>query len=117
MKTLVQTVVALLVLVGGIGVFSYMSQYTRKPPAVKPGPVTLKGGSQPTITLRVPERVAQWDFFDASYAEAFEVGAKGHYDFWASNPNSKPVEVTLSQQGCTCSEIQLGIIPAAEVAK
>src|SRR5436305_14904697 len=102
MKTLVQTVVALVVLVGGIGVFSYMSQYTRKPPTVKlaptPGPVTAKIGGKPTITLRVPERVAQWDFFDESYAEAFEVAAKAHYDFWGSNPNSKPVEVSMSHQ-------------------
>jgi hypothetical protein len=119
MKTLLQTFVALVVLVGGIGVFSYMSQYARKAPAVKArlGRGLVPDDKTPTITLRVPERVAQWDMFDDSFAEAYEVGAKGHYDFWASNPNKKPVEVTLSQQGCTCQEVQLGIVPAAEVAK
>ena len=117
MKTLLQSVVALAVLVGGIGVFSYMSQYTRKPPVMKgPGPKP-KGKGPITQVVYVPAKVAQWDFFDESYAEAFEVSAKGYYDYWFSNPNPVPVEVTLSQQGCTCSEVQVGFISAAETAK
>jgi len=119
MKTLLQTVIALAVLVGGIGVFSYMSQYTRKPPVVKPnpGPIGEKNSGKLTQVVHVPAKVAQWDFFDETYSEAFEVGAKGHYDYWFSNANPVPVEVTLSAQGCTCSEVQVGFIPAAETAK
>jgi hypothetical protein len=120
MKTLLQSLVALLVLVGGIGVFSYMSQYTRKPPAPKPspGPVTATAApGQVTKAVHVPAKVAQWDFFDESYAEAFETGSHGHYDFWFSNPNPVPIDVTMSQQGCTCSEVQVGFVPPDEVAK
>src|SRR5262249_17127077 len=72
---------------------------------------------QITQVVYVPAKVAQWDFFDETYAEAFEVGAKGYYDYWFSNSNAVPVEVTLSQQGCTCSEVQVGFIPASEAAE
>src|SRR5262249_32948748 len=48
----------------------------------------------------------------------FEKGpqGQGHYDFWVSNANPKPVSVSLLSKSCTCAEVKLGIVPAAALA-
>src|SRR3954451_8126758 len=113
MKTFTQIALLLLVVVGGVGGFTFMSQYTRKPPVVVPkSTATTPEGDKPAAALRVGERVAQWDLDDPSYAAEFERGAHGQYDFWLMNANPKPVETNLLVKGCTCSEIQLGIVAA-----
>src|SRR4051794_31864691 len=106
MKTLLQVVLPLVILVAGVGGFTFMSQYTRKPPVVVDrGPADKsKGGTKPTVALKVPVKTAQWDEADDKYVAAFEKGAPGQYIFWLMNPNPKPVSAHLSYKSCTCAE-------------
>ena len=114
MKAL-QVVVLLAVLVGGVFGLTLLTQYTKAPvqrAADKAGP----GRSVPP--LRVPENQAVWDTNDTNYVAEFEKGpqGQGHYDFWVSNANPKPVSVSLLSKSCTCAEVKLGIVPAAALA-
>jgi hypothetical protein len=114
MKAL-QVVLTVAVLVGVVFGLTYLMQFARSPVE----PQLSKTGLLPTAPpLRFPERIAVWDPEDANYSAEFESGPKGvgHYDFWASNANAKPVSVSLILKSCTCANVQLGLVPAAEWA-
>jgi hypothetical protein len=104
-----QLALLLVVVVGGVGWFTFMSQYTRKPPEVKArNTASPAADGRPTEALHVPEKIAQWDVADPLYHAEFETGSRGQYDFWVTNAHAKPVELKMLAKGCTCSEVQLG---------
>ena len=70
----------------------------------------------PDLPLTVVEKVAVWDPEDPIYSAEFEKGSQGHYDFWVSNAHKTPVNVALLTASCVCTEVQLGIVPPAELA-
>src|SRR5688572_5612701 len=111
MKTF-QIAVLIAVVVGMVFGLTFLTQYTRAPaerPAVTADPVVAAAPP-----LRVPEKVAVWDPANPEYSAEFEKGGKGHYDFWVSNPNPKPITLFLLSKSCTCAEVQLGeVAPAA----
>jgi hypothetical protein len=106
----INQVALLLLVVAGVGGLTFMTQYTRTP--VETSRASRKNDDGPKYALRVPEKVAVWDPADPLYAAEFERHSKGHYDFWVSNTNDQPVDVRLHAKGCTCSEVQVGVIPA-----
>ncbi len=113
MKSLTQAVVTVAVLIGGVFGLTYLTQFTRTP---KERPADPAQGGEPVYALRVPEKVALWDADEPTYAAEYEKNVRGHYDFWVSNPNPKPVRIGVKFKSCTCTEVQLGTVPAAEWA-
>jgi hypothetical protein len=62
-----------------------------------------------------PDLTVKWDPADPDYAQEFEKGSKGHYDFWLANPHPVPASVVLRLKSCTCVHLELGIVdPTAE---
>ncbi len=111
MKSFLQIGLTLIVIVGGVFLITFGTQFTRAP--IEPVPVATKGEATLTgLPLRVPERKAVWDSTDEDYAAEFEVGTKGYYDFWVSNVHSKPARVTAEYKSCVCADVQIAIVPA-----
>jgi hypothetical protein len=110
MKSLLQVGLTLAVIVGGVFVITFGTQFTRTP--VAPAPVAAKGEATLTgLPLKVPERKAVWDSSDEDYAAELEVGTKGHYDFWVSNVHPKPVRATAEYKSCVCADVQIALVP------
>lgn len=112
MKSFLQVGLTLVAIVGGVFLLTFMTQFSRTP--IEPVPVATKGETTLTgMPLKVPERKAVWDSADEDYSAEFEVGTKGHYDFWVSNVHPKPVRVTAEYKSCVCADVQVAIVPAA----
>src|SRR5207248_4469464 len=47
----------------------------------------------------------------------FEQHSKGSKDFYFENDNTMPIEVGLKSKSCKCSDVLVGIVPAAEVPR
>jgi hypothetical protein len=115
MKSFIQAVSLIAVLVLGVFGLTFLTQYTRKPVEAK----STKPGEPPdhnVMPLRVPEKIAVWDPADPSYAAEVEKGTKGHYDFWPSNPHDKPLTLSLISKSCTCADVRIALLPPADWA-
>jgi len=115
MKSLLQSIAVLAVIVGAVFGLTFLTQNTRTP-AEKPTEAVAATGSISGSPLRIAEKTAEWDKDDLQYAAEFERGTRGHYDFWAANPHPVPVNVALMTASCVCTEVQVGVIPPAEWA-
>src|SRR5581483_3343074 len=107
MKSILQGGALVAVLVGGVFGLTFLTQYTRKP-APPPDNIDIKPTVRPLV---IRENVGVWDPNDPDYTREVEKGGKGHYDFWVSNPNPKPVAVAVISKSCTCAEVHIGLIP------
>src|SRR5947208_12555118 len=111
MRSYLQIGLLLAILVGGVFVLTFLTQNTRSPvdaPRVASNKSETTGGGEP---LDIPEKTAVWDKDDPSYMAEFEVGDRGHYDFWVANRHAEPVNVALMTNSCVCTEVQVGIVP------
>jgi hypothetical protein len=115
MKTLLQSIAVLAVIVGAVFGLTFLTQNTRTPVENPTDPVATKGAISGS-PLRIAEKTAVWDEDDPQYAAEFERGSRGHYDFWVSNPHPVPVNVALMTSSCVCTEVQVGIVPTEELA-
>ncbi|MFO0807019.1 MAG: hypothetical protein U0746_00175 [Gemmataceae bacterium] len=116
MKSFAQMILLLGVLVAGVFGLTFMTQFSRTPiekAVTSAGPAVAVAGSP----LKAPETRAVWDVNDEDYAAEFEVGTKGHYDFWVSNLHPKPVITTVETKSCVCSQVQVGLLPASARAE
>src|SRR5690349_2690198 len=110
MKSLIQAVALIAVLVLGVFGLTFLTQYTPRKPVESSGarPDQKPGNVMP---LRVPEKIAVWDTADPSYAAEVEKGTKGYYDFWPSNPHDKPLTLSLISKSCTCADVRIALLP------
>src|SRR5262245_50472997 len=108
MKTLVQVVLPIVIIVGLIGGLAFMSQYTAAPPTPQKGGSQVQTQAPSTSPLVTEDRTAVWDPKEPSYAMEFEKGSTSHYDFWIANRNPKPVKIHLTRMSCTsCSRVDI----------
>jgi hypothetical protein len=111
MKSAVQVIALLAVIIGGIFGLTFFTQFTRTTNVP-----TGTGGPAPERAelLKQYEKTAAWDPKDAQYVQEFAKGIDAHYDFLLSNANDKPVMVVLdSKFACTCTnlEVLFGVLP------
>jgi hypothetical protein len=106
---LLQAIVALLVVVGLIGLATFVSQYTRTSITPTPSTAVTAATSSNVSPLQITERIAVWGTGDGQYTEEMEKGSKTHYDFWVSNPHAQPVTVILRHKSCICTTALLGL--------
>ena len=101
MKT-VQTVIALLAIVGLIFGVAYLLQNYQGPtnPGPAPGVTSVSSGD---LRLRFPEPTAD---LTADSGGQFEVNTEAHRDFWFSNPNNVPFKLGIESQTCKCSRVE-----------
>src|SRR5438045_1658669 len=109
MKSLIQVVTGFAVLVGGVFLVTFLTQFTRKessPTGQTDTPVLSKE------LLELKQNKAKWDDLDGYNLEV-ERHTTGNYDFLVANSKDKPVNVVLeSKFSCTCATmtVQIGII-------
>lgn len=120
MQFLVRVLLPIVIVVGLIGGITFMNQYA--PPApTKVKPKAKRDPDAPRVfqgpSLMVPERVAVWDSHDIGYQQEFEIGTKGHFDFWAANGYPVPARVFLKTKSCTCAEVQVGTVDPDSIVK
>src|SRR5262245_47236948 len=116
MKSILQYGILLIVIIGAVFGLTFLMQNTSAPiekNTVAAGDATDDVSGPP---LTVVEKVAVWDPEDPVYSAEFEKGTQGHYDFWVSNAHKTTVNVALLTASCVCTEVQLGIVPPAELA-
>src|SRR6478736_2655696 len=116
MKSLLQYGILIAVIIGAVFGLTFLMQNTSAPVEKNPasaGDATEEVSGSP---LTVVEKVAVWDPEDPIYSAEFEKGSQGHYDFWVSNTHKTQVNVALLTASCVCTEVQLGIVPPAELA-
>jgi hypothetical protein len=100
MKSQIQIALVLLLAAAVVAGVTFVSLYTGAPPPSADGRVVPTTG-----WLVVPETTAK------NVAVA-EVGSKDNtYDFWFSNPTPNPLELQVTYKSCTCTELQIGILP------
>jgi len=119
MHSIVRVLLPIIVVLGLVGGVTFMTQYAPPaPPKVRPKPV--RDPDAPRVfqgpSLLLPERVAVWDSHDVGYQQEFEVGSKGHFDFWAANAYGVPTRVFLKTKSCTCADVEFGTVDADAVA-
>jgi hypothetical protein len=116
MKSIAQYAVLLVIIVGGVFGLTFLTQNTRTPIEKKAGGEADKSGPRSGMPLDILQIKAEWDADDPQYAAEFERGIRGHYDFWMRNLRDEPVNAALLTASCVCTEVQLGIVPPAEMA-
>lgn len=113
---LLQVTIALLVVVGLIGLATFASQYTRTSITRTPPSDTPVATAANVSPLTITERIAVWSAGDSQYTEEMEKGSKTHYDFWVSNPHAQPVTVTLLHKSCICTTALLGLFSPEDLS-
>ena len=98
---------------------TYVSQLA---PNTGPKPVAPVAAAVPRALI-VPTDKASWDQNErpdvpmfARYAKEMEARSEGHYDFWLANVHDFAASIALKQKSCKCADVQLGIVPADDVA-
>ena len=76
MKSLLQSIAVLAVIVGAVFGLTFLTQNTRTPPE-KPADLVAAKGSITGSPLRIAEKIAVWDDDDRQYAAEFERGTRG----------------------------------------
>jgi hypothetical protein len=120
MKSLIQIVVLLAVLIGGVFGVTFLTQYTRKPATEG------KGKGDTPVTSRLlewPLKTAPWGEilgFPGYASLEIEKGSKDHYDFLLRNVTEQPVKIVRDPApNCTCTNLRVffGVIPDAAAAR
>ena len=121
MKSIIQIVALLVVLVGGVFGVTFLTQYTRNDGKTN---VTEKPSTPVATTLvKCAEKTADWekDTGIRGYKSLeIEKGSKGHYDFILANQTDQPVKIIrepVANCSCTNTNIFFGVIPDAEATK
>jgi hypothetical protein len=116
MRSIVQIGLVLVVIAGGVFVLTFLNQNV-------PSPIEKSANSGRTEAtlpsgppLKISQKRAEWDAVDPQYAAEFERGNRGHYDFWVGNANAEPVQIVLQNKSCVCTELDIGIVPMAELS-
>jgi hypothetical protein len=100
MKARIQVALVLVLLGAVVAGVTYVSIYTGGPPA------DSKAGPSAQSVLSFGETQSR------PIADC-EEGSKGNiYDFWFHNPTGSPVEVRFDWKSCTCTDLQIGLLPA-----
>jgi hypothetical protein len=116
------TLVALVVIIGGIAwVAQYLPTWSTPKPVV-PAPSTAK------LLLEFPRYIAQWypplpakkegdepTPTDKYPAKHFEQGTSGHYDFPFKNTSEKDVEIVYYTSDCDCASVEACSLPGPEI--
>lgn len=115
MKSTIQYGLLLALVVGAVFGLTFFRQNTRSPveKPVLDGGLGRKYDGPP---LYVRQKTAEWDRDDPQYAAELEKGGNGAYDFWVSNAHSEPVIASLFSKSCVCTEVDIGVIPVADIA-
>jgi hypothetical protein len=112
MKSVTQIVLLLVALVGVVFGVTALTQFTRtNDPQQKTG---IVADAPKTAVVDWYEKVAVWDPNDSTYVKETERGVKDHYDFLVSNPNDRPVTLTLNATSCKCTSVLFAVLPPAE---
>jgi hypothetical protein len=121
MKSAIQIVALLAVLVGGVFGVTFVMQFTRtNSTATGGGPVT------PAIAkelIKCAEKTPEWDkVMSVPGYKSLEIekGYKGHYDFLVWNLTDQPVKIIREPHAnCTCTDLKVlfGVIPDEQGAK
>ena len=85
MKSFVQYVLVLGIIVGAVFGLTLLKQNSRTPIEKPVDPVASAPGAISGQPLRMREKTAEWDVDDPQYAAEFELGNGGHYDFLVTN--------------------------------
>src|SRR5579871_6468987 len=110
---IVLAIFAVVVLVAGI---TFVKQYQVSPNEAPTPPASSPGAVRAAeIKLTFPKGVI-WEWQPAKDGE-FEQQSEGFKDFLFQNDNSVPVELGLKAKSCKCSEVSVGLLPAADVQR
>ncbi|MCE9533250.1 MAG: hypothetical protein K8T89_19300 [Planctomycetes bacterium] len=104
-KTLTQVVLPIAILAGLVFGITVVMNYS--------GPTGSKSGD---VKLAVNHDIIKFNMTVASnevpnWRSQYEVGEKGHFDFWFRNPNEQEVRVGYKSSNCACTGADLWIIP------
>ncbi|HEX4590016.1 MAG TPA: hypothetical protein VH120_08815, partial [Gemmataceae bacterium] len=109
MKSIIQIVALVVVLVGGVFGVTFLTQFVRKPAAT-----AQTGTTQPATLkqlLKSVENRPEWGRLlgiPGYQSMEMEKGVKRHYEFLVSNLTDKPVTVYLNSQfSCTCTRLKV----------
>ena len=103
-------VVLIAAIVFGLTFFRQSTSSPIEKPVVSAGPGEVSG---PPLRIRLDR--ARWDPDEPNYAAEFEQGSGGQDDFWVSNEHDAPVTVALIKKSCVCNEVDVAIVPPAEI--
>jgi hypothetical protein len=124
MKSYLQIAFLVGVLMAIVGGLTFVTQYTSRkkdssagvggdtalPPDVAGAPAlkfrNLTADWDPSIQIALNKEQEQ-----AKYLKRVEVGDKRHYDFWFQNPDAQPIAIGLQYKQCTCSDVQVYLLP------
>jgi hypothetical protein len=106
MKSLLQTVGAIVVIVGLVASITFIYQMTTREDTTRPpGPAT----SDAKLGLMFPE-------ISVETGAEYPLRTDGHYDFWFQNVQSRPVELGLFQVNCGCGSVEAAVLAADSFA-
>ncbi len=115
MKTLTRVVLPILAVAGLVFGITWIANYTPNDPNKKGE--QEKGGIKgdalkfPFVTAQAKSN--EWTrYWDSDY----EVGTKGHFDFWFRNISDQPVRLASKGVSCQCAGADVGIIPQEAMA-
>jgi hypothetical protein len=120
MKSIIQIVLFLAVVVGGVFGVTFLTQYTHSDSKTAAGPTPTP---VPKALLKCREKTPEWDqvlSIPGYKSLEIEKGSKGHYDFLVSNVTDQPVKIVREPAAnCTCTNLNVffGIVPDADGAK
>jgi hypothetical protein len=102
MKSLLQTVGAIVVIVGLVASITFIYQMTTREDTTPPrGPAT----ADVKLGLMFPE-------ISVETGAEYPLRTDGHYDFWFQNLQSQPVELGLYQVNCGCGSVEAAVLAA-----
>src|SRR5436190_21892992 len=109
MKKLFRIGLPIIILIALVFCVTYLGMLS--PPAP-----TVVASTTSAAPIQVPETIAIWDMQNPGYMQEFEIGSKGHFDFWAGNTLEQPTLVTLQAKSCICANVEIANVNADDVA-
>ncbi len=105
MKTLTQVVLPIVAVIGLVGFVTFIANYSKQ--STQP---TLEAVESPP--LHFPYLIASPEIKKLDYwRSVYEVGEKGHFDFWFTNVHPDEVAVSIESTSCKCTSVELGLVP------
>jgi len=130
MKTLTQVILPIVALAGLVFFITYITNYAPPSPANGPDKKTtaqislrftdLKGRREPHPAQMTPEQKLRYQELTQEqkqrlthleyWRDNYELGEKGHFDFWFTNENNQPVRLAWVKANCQCAGVELALV-------